>query len=61
MLGSVHDVLGTHLGVKDQEDKAAKKEKNSVPKGFIDMNEATFETAPGVFKKNSAKVGFALT
>lgn len=61
LLGSVHEVLGTHLGVKEEEGKTNKKEKSAVPKGFIDMNEATFESAPGMFKKNGAKVTHLLT
>lgn len=60
LLSSVHEVLGTHLGLKDEEGPAKKKEKSSVPKGFMDMNEATFESAPGLFKKNSAKVSLLL-
>jgi hypothetical protein len=53
-------VLEPKLGKEETKADGSSKE-SGLPKGFVDVNEATFDTHPGMFKKNSAKVRCSLT
>ena len=60
MLGNLKQVLEPKLGKEETKADGSSKE-SGLPKGFVDVNEATFDTHPGMFKKNSAKVRCSLT
>lgn len=53
MIDNLNDVLEEHTGIKP---KTAEKKDTQLPEGYTDLNEATFESHPGLFKRNSAKV-----
>jgi hypothetical protein len=53
-------VLEPKLGKEETKAEGSGKE-SVLPKGFVDVNEATFDTHPGMFKKNSAKVLRSMT
>ena len=49
----LNEVLEEHTGVKTATATAKDKE---VPEGYVDMNEATLDSHPGLFQKTTAKV-----
>lgn len=53
MTEKLNEVIEDHAGLGS---KSSVKQETKLPDGFIDVNEATFETNPGLFKKTTAKV-----
>jgi hypothetical protein len=53
LVEKLNDVLEEHTGIKP---KTAAKKETQLPEGYVDLNEATFDSHPGMFQRNSAKV-----
>jgi hypothetical protein len=49
----LNEVIEDHTGLGS---KSATKQESKLPEGFIDLNEATFDSNPSLFKKTTAKV-----
>ena len=54
MTDRLNEVLEEHGGLGP---KTATKKESLIPEGYVDVNEATFDSNPDMFKKNTAKVG----